>query len=95
MKQPGKLVHYLVIAMLAFVVATSSSGCSFNLGSKIVTARPGTRLPGSAYTEPDGDLVHHETSLINGDSFLLIFRVRDRKSGDEEKRSFPFPPWAR
>ncbi len=94
MKRPGKLVHYLVIAMLTLVVAALSSGCSFNLGSKKVTARPGIHLPGNAYTEPDGDLVYHETSSLKGDSFLLIFRIRDRKSGDKESR-FPSPPWAR
>ncbi len=95
MKPPGKMIHYLVIAMLALVMAALSSGCIFNLGSKKVIARPGTRLPGSAYTEPDGDLVHHEASSIRGDSFLLIFRIRDRKPDDEEKISFPFPPWAK
>ena len=65
------------------------SGCSFNVLDKVVTARPGFRLPGTSYLEPDGDRVTYEGMEPRDGEMLLIIRVRPADS------SAPSPPWER
>lgn len=92
-RKPFHNLFKLAIPLLAAMLVT---GCSFNVGSKKISARPGTRMPGTAYTEPDGDLVYSETTSVRGNGFLFIVRVRDRDPDDEERSSiFPRPPWER
>ena len=77
---------------MATLMSMPMVGCTFNLGSKTISARPGTRLIGTTYTEPDGDVVHQKTSSIKGDGVMFILRVRDRNEDEDEKRGFPIPP---
>jgi len=93
----GLVSIYLQKMVITFALALAPavvSGCSFNVGNKSISARPGTRMPGVAYTQPDGDFVYSPTSELEGDGVMIILRMRDRGNDDRDS-PFPKPPWSR
>jgi len=71
MSRLGRIVFFL-LALAALI----STACATNVGSARVSARIGTRIPGTVYSGADGTPHQIEPVEPRGDALFLIVRGR-------------------